>query len=364
MTMTLNPTRTISVLLAICSMISTLSGERGVLHADGILSIKRAPEGLSRITVMPFDAPAYMLPTGSTRFVLDLELDNTFMVTFEQVGCVTKQLYFDTTVPVDHHAGTFDFPFKVILEDHGEGGDFNYAGPVGFIHYQHGITDFAYETNYTIKVHSSFHERMEVLRGTGVDPKLPKATLFAAMVITTGYHRPEAPTPVVIASTFEGTLAPMVALVPQFVQRIVHGVAVQEVLPIVVKDESLVVAPIALTIVAKVRLLDGEAHAVIAVLPLRSLAMPPVAVASASFAPITVEASAVERALVNSTTGRQEHLIVEPNRVTMVVCILQAEGRATEFRRVTPRNGAVYFFKDGLSVSESMYTEGVALHVE
>ncbi len=205
---------------------------------------------------------------------------------------------------------------------------------------------------------------MDVLRNTGVDPKPPRATLFAAMVITTGYRRPEAPAPVVIVSAFEGTLAPTVALVPQFVQRIVHGVAIPEVLPIVLVDASLIDAPIALAIVAQVPLLDIEVPVVIAIVPLESLAVLPVAVAAASFAPIAVVALAVQPALRNATIGREEHLIVERNRVTMVVCILQAEGRSTEFRRVTPRNGAVYCFKDGLSVSESMYTEGVAMHVE
>ena len=63
----------------------------------------------------------------------------------------------------------------------------------------------------------------------------------------------------------------------------------------------------------------------------------------------------------SASTGREEELVVDANRVTTIIRILFQDGRSTEYRRVSSRWGNVYFFKDGLNIPEVMYEAGVAL---
>lgn len=345
--------------LAWSCAISTVTADRGTLHADGVLSVKGAREGRARVTVMPMDKPAYMLPQGLSRFVLDLELDNTFLITFEQEGCVTKELYFDTTVPVEQHTAEFSFPFKVTLEDHGHAGAFTYAGPVGFIRYHAEITDFGYETDYTIKVDDSFHQRMAVLKSTGTDPKLAIAMPLAAKVVTTSYHRPGEAAPEPEVSIGEGTLAPIKSEVPRLVHRTGGDATAFSVVadapapaPVVVE----VIEPVAVNIVPVIE----EPVLAIPTPKIEPVRAAPPEVIEASVpavVPVVVDRPAVTP-VVPGLGAREEQLIVERNRVITIVRIIHPDGHATEYRRVQHRYGAIFFFKDGLSVPEHMYSDG------
>jgi hypothetical protein len=182
--------RTLFSILAYGFLFCTAFGSRGELKADGTLRTRGVREGELRVTVMPLNAPAYTLPIGSTRFVLELELDNSFVVTFEQAGCITKQLYFDTTVPADLQGGSFTFPFQVTLDKRDEKHAFAYAGPVGFVRYHHQIGDFGFETNYAVLVDPSFGERSAEMEDGGKDPIIVIPTALASRVVTSGYHSP------------------------------------------------------------------------------------------------------------------------------------------------------------------------------
>jgi hypothetical protein len=78
---------------------------------------------------------------------------------------VTKQIYFDTSVPVERHASTMEFPFKVTLNPEGRDGVFAYAGPVGIVRYIAAIDDFGYETDYTLKAGAPMVDRIVQLMG-------------------------------------------------------------------------------------------------------------------------------------------------------------------------------------------------------
>jgi hypothetical protein len=341
-------TRMMAGVLAFGCAVSTAYSARGVLNADGILSIKGAPEGTARVTVMPHDKPAYTLPQGLHRFILNLELDNTFLVTFEQEGCVTKQLYFDTTVPAEKHDGEFFFPFKVTLENPGHAGAFTYAGPVGFIRYHAEITDFGYDTDYTIKVDESFHERMAVLKSTGVDPHVPIATPLSATVVTTTYHRPGEPAPEPEVTYSEGKVAPIASEVPPLVHPTGDPSS-----SIVARAPSTSV-PIARASIDPVAFRSPEPVADTPELA-EPIGMDEPAVASAPLldtAPITLEAE--------GAWGREEELFVEGSRIIKIVRIHDPQGHSTEYRRVTHKYGGIFFFKDGYSVPEHLYDEGTA----
>ena len=127
--------------------------------------------------------------------------------------CATKQLYVDATVPVELRGTDFDFPLKVVLEYRET--QFSYAGPVGFIFYEHGITDFSYTTDHSITMNESFMERMAVLQRTGTDPRT--ATVgYTASTTDPRLLPPEAPAPIIDG----GTVAPMVSESAPLVHRL------------------------------------------------------------------------------------------------------------------------------------------------
>ncbi len=309
-----------------------ISAARGTLYADCILQIKGAQRTGTTITVMPGGSPAYVLSPTTNRFMLELPLDETYLITFEHPDRVTKQLYFDTTVPVEHHAADFDFPLKVVLEH--ERNDFTYAGPVGYIHYEHSITDFSYETDYTVKMNGSFLERMEVLHRTGADPMgVPEPLASPERA-----HPPvvEDPGPIEPGTT----LAPVLSRVPPRVQRPV----IEPVEPHIPQGslEEIVVEPV----VSDARKLPEPKT------PVHHI---PRNVPTARPQPLPEEDPAPVRANVQ----REEEQFVESSRVTTIVRYRWDHGRTLEFRRVVHHYGAVFYFQDGQSIPEHRYADGV-----
>ncbi len=350
--------RSLFSILAYAFLICTAFGSRGELKADGTLHTRGVREGELRVTVMPLNAPAYTLPVGSTRFVLDLELDNYFVVTFEQAGCITKQLYFDTTVPADMHERSFTFPFKVTLDARDKKHAFAYAGPVGFVRYHHHVSDFGFETDYTVLVDPSFGERTAEMDRGGKDPIIVVPTALAASVVTSGYHSPEAASPPErVESAAMGTVAPMVRNIPLMVHR--TGGGEEEVVILVVPadevpspaeiepDAPVIVplvivrsSPVTVSLPPEVRVLEVKLVA-----PSDSSTSVPMVVAITKIIPPSIAA------------GRQEELIVEARLVTTIVRIQHSEGRSTEYRRVAHFNGGTVFFRDGENIPEHVYVD-------
>ena len=155
---------------------------RGVLKADGVIRVKGTDLHNAQVTVVPGHAVAYSLPVGSKHLTLDLPLDDVYLVSVQQIGCPTKEVYFDTRVPVDMHAMVFKFPFQVTLESLPADRMFIYDGPVGFVRYVHALKDFGYETNYTVRVEEDLKLRMKEIQQTGVDPKIIAPPIQARVI--------------------------------------------------------------------------------------------------------------------------------------------------------------------------------------
>ena len=345
--MTLIASRTLSAALLIASATFGSQAARGVLHADGLLRIKDAEKVGSSITVMPKDAPAYQLAHGgATRFMLDLDLDNTYMVSFQMNGCVTKLLYFDTRVPGEQHADVFTFPFQVTLESPLHA--FTYAGPVGFIVYKPGLIDFGYETDYSVKVDESFAERMDVLTRTGTDPLMVALSPRVAAVVTRGYQRPGEAVVEEATLSFGERSAPNTNEVPLMVHR--TG-ALQLALPL---------SPLVLVVEHAPADLPVTTSREFIVTAIEAVVEKPIALAiTASVAPVLKDVAQPTPTLtVADGSTREEDLIVAARSVTTIVRIHYIQGRSAEYRKVVHAYGATFFFVNGLSVPEHMYASG------
>lgn len=121
------------------------------LHLDGILIVKGLPLEGSQVIVITRDGEAQVLTRGLARFTLDLDLQKDYLVSFQRPGCVSKQLRFNTNVPVENlNPEGYRFPFQVTLEPAPEGQSMEYAGPVGYIQFDAKLNDFSYNTDYRI----------------------------------------------------------------------------------------------------------------------------------------------------------------------------------------------------------------------
>jgi hypothetical protein len=327
----------------LCFMPVDALAERGKLKADCIIQIKGGLDGQTRLTVMPGTTPAYVLTPTDLHFVLDLVLDETYLLTFEHPGCVTKELYVDASVPLDKRSMDFDFPLKVLLEHHDE--PFTYAGPVGFIFYEHGLKDFSYHTDYAININDRFAGRMAEFERTGVDPR------SATLGYTASTQDPQTTTPEPVApATFWNVQAPVVAHVAPMVHRLSRpDTSMREsdvsMLPVSTIDvPQLAIDPMALRVSEPVVVLQAVER-------------------STETATIDYVVEASTNTIMATAPAYQDvswELIVEERRVTTIIRLTDETERSTEYRRVLHGSGAKYFFQDGRSISEYTYDKGTA----
>lgn len=350
--------------------LSPVHAERGVLNADGILIVKGADVSSARITIVPENAPAYTLVAGTKRFVLRLPIDDTYLVSFVREGCPTKEMYFDTRVPVEFNAKQFDFPFQVTLEHVDADRLFSYEGPVGFVRYQHPITDFGYETHYVVKVEEEMHERMRQMGSTGTDLKVIQAPAVAMVV---DVSRDGSERTVKAATTMEeeedGVLASTVSEVPRLVHTLA-GPKAPEVEVVAVHEEpmetktALVAEPVASVPAAEppVVILKEEPVAT-AVITSEVPVQRPMAIA----VPVAKEEPRTDNAspalpttdVVNGIERhREEEVVVEKRMVIRVVRFIGQNGAVVdEVRKVTHAFGGVYYFHNAQSITERAFLE-------
>lgn len=351
--------------------LSPVRAERGVLNADGILVVKGADVASARITIVPANAPAYALPGGTKRFTLRLPMDDTYLVSFVREGCPTKEVYFDTRVPVEFAAKNFDFPFQVTLEHMDADRLFSYEGPVGFVRYQHPLTDFGYETHYVVKVEEEMHERMRQMESTGTDPKVIHAPAVAMVVdVSRDGSERTVKTATTMAEEEDGVLASTVSEVPRLVHTLAAGPKAPEVEVVAVKEEPtetnmpLVAEPAASVPAAEppLEVIKEEpvaASVITAEVPVqrpRAIAVPVAneepRIDNASQAPpTTVVVNGIER-------HREEEVLVEERRVIRVIRFVAQDGAVVdELRKVTHAFGGVYYFHNARSITERAFQD-------
>ncbi len=380
-------------LAAVCTFFflsSVLFGERGTLKADGILRVKGADVANATITVVPSGAAAYSFPVGTTNFTLELPLDDTYLVSFERADCPTKQVYFDTRVPLEGHASDFRFPFMVTLQHLSAEDMFAYVGPVGFVRFLQPIVDFGYETVYVAKVDGELRARMDQMRITGIDPKImlvPGAVLVvdrprgggegttkpafaeAGTVAPNVHEVPmmfhvltavEAPQPAHLAAAplVANAIVPPVLLQLPIITRAVEQVVVEPTADATILPQVLVKMPI-IAMKAEQSVIDPAAVVALAPAALKQVPVIAMVVEQVVIDPVAEIAVMVVALTVPdvSTSIRSDELLVDARRVVRIVCYTELDGSTREFRKVTQAYGAVnYFNKDG-GITERAFTE-------
>ncbi|HMC97529.1 MAG TPA: hypothetical protein VKG92_07755, partial [Flavobacteriales bacterium] len=130
-----------------------------VLYIDGKVRTEGVPLDGTRILVERDGIMVQVVSEDVGRIRLRLDLQRVYILSFERVGCMTKQLLFDTHVPGEGlMSAPFSFPFKVTLEESDESTLLQYTQPVGFVRYYPGEKDFGYDTDYRMRRYSQRDE--------------------------------------------------------------------------------------------------------------------------------------------------------------------------------------------------------------
>ncbi|MGB3868651.1 MAG: hypothetical protein WBG34_04725 [Flavobacteriales bacterium] len=163
-----------SVLTPLVSLIAAITFGAGTPHGllvDGKFRIKGLSREGARVIVERNGKQVQVLQGDISRIILDLDLQQDYVLHFIREGCLSKSLHFDTHVP-EHAAalGAFRFPFIVTLEPRPNGPVLGYAKAVGTVIFNPAKGDFAYSTNYAME-----RERAKRRRSADVQSAAPEA---------------------------------------------------------------------------------------------------------------------------------------------------------------------------------------------
>ena len=130
-------------------LLTASQGQTSTLYADGLLRVRGADWRDSRITVVPEFGDPFEIPLSSDHFDLDLGLESSYLVRAVHEGCAAKEIIFDLRVPVQNRSQVFHFPFEILLEVFKPNEEpYGYAHPVGAVFFDPSKEDFIYTTDY------------------------------------------------------------------------------------------------------------------------------------------------------------------------------------------------------------------------
>lgn len=305
------------------------------LRIDGIVRISGMSITGARAVLIKADGTSEEINDGLQHFTRELPLQTAVLLAFERQGCVTKQLYFDTHVPAEALAmGRFDFPFKVTLEPPPPGQNFHYAGPVGYIRYFPEREDFGYDTDYARVADPSLAARLDQV----LQHSAPVAAMPAPLVVDA---------PAAQQRTDRSDSSAFAVVVPTGEQ---HGPLVHPTGPRAIPDPT-----------------PAFAETAVVAAPVPPPPPPPAPVAVVAEAKEEVRPLPAPKPVVQQVVAtqphpdwqREEEVVVEPRWVIRIVRFVHG-GTSDEFRRVEHRFGAVYYFRNGSSVSSDVYQLGIA----
>jgi hypothetical protein len=121
------------------------------LEIDGLFHVPSASMEHARVTVQLGDVIMNVLTNDLRHINLRLDLQTTWTLSFEEDGCRSKELFFDTRMSAEQAANApFLFRFEVTLEVEPSVSALAYAGPVGYIRFDSARGDFDYDLDYRL----------------------------------------------------------------------------------------------------------------------------------------------------------------------------------------------------------------------
>lgn len=150
--------RYLLVALALAGASSVLA--QGKFTINGRVKVDGGSVDGTRVVVYKDGEKQRTVTNNLSKFSLDLDLNSSYVLSFEKDGFVTKKLSFDTHAPAEAAANGFT-PFEFAVSLFKQYDDVNtvvFNQPVGMIRYSHELDDFDFDTDYTKSIQSALAE--------------------------------------------------------------------------------------------------------------------------------------------------------------------------------------------------------------
>lgn len=327
-------------------LVSVMGMAQGTFVVNGRLKIDGGSLDGSRMVVYMDGVKHRTLNTDLNRFSLEMELNKSYVLSFEKDGFVTKKLSFNTNVPaIAAQIGFTPFSFVVSLFKQYDGlNTVVFNQPVGMIRYDAALADFDYDTDYTKSIQSALDaaqaevekkQKDEVRENADSrkrkEQEAKEAARAAARAAKDSRQKAD-PVPVPKAQPpatepVQAT-APLAPPPPPVRKERPPSAAVSARMAVVQEgtDKRRTSEP---------RMM-AEPSRVQAAVPREGMEPRP------KFDPAPM------------SVVRQQDVIVQPNEVVTIIKLQQGDLH-TEYRRVSRKFSGVYYFKNGISCSKLVY---------
>ncbi len=145
--------------LAVLLAPSVLVGQ-GRFTVNGRMKVEGADLGNARVVVYKNGSKERSITSNLNKFTLDLDLNANYVLSFEKDGYVAKKVSFNTKAPAEAIANGFT-PFDFAVSLFKQYDDINivvFNQPVGMIRYDDNTGDFDYDTDYTKSIQSQLQQ--------------------------------------------------------------------------------------------------------------------------------------------------------------------------------------------------------------
>ncbi len=129
---------------------------QGTFTINGRAKIEGGGLDGTRVVVYRNGTKDRVVTNNLSKFSLELDLNQSYVLSFEKEGFVTKKLSFDTHAPADAVSNGFT-PFEFAVSLFKQYDDVNtvvFNQPVGMIRFDPAVGDFDYDTDYTKSIQS------------------------------------------------------------------------------------------------------------------------------------------------------------------------------------------------------------------
>jgi hypothetical protein len=150
------------LLLGSLLVLAGLVSAQNKFTINGRLKIDGGDLAGARVVVYKNGEKERVITTGLNKLGMDLDLNASYVLSFEKDGFVSKKLSFNTRVPAEAGATAFT-PFDYAVSLFKQYDDLNmvvFNQPVGIIRYEPSMGDFDYDTDYTKSIQAQLQQAL------------------------------------------------------------------------------------------------------------------------------------------------------------------------------------------------------------
>jgi len=151
-----------SILVVLVGLAPMLVAAQGKFTVNGRMKIEGGDLSNTRAVVFKNGVKERTISANLSKFSLDLEIGNNYVISFEKDGYVAKKISFNTNAPAEAAANGFT-PFDFAVSLFKQYDDVNivvFNQPVGMIRYDDKTGDFDYDTDYTKSIQSQVQQAL------------------------------------------------------------------------------------------------------------------------------------------------------------------------------------------------------------